>query len=211
MIFQIDAKKKTYFRFVGLYVLGVLTIVFMAISPTQGIGYGKGLYGTCQFGTCSITLSTSGTITPNITPGVSTTCTVVSDQVSVQTGASTGYTLQVSDSDSDTSLNRSGGGAITAISGTRSSPATLSSSKWGYRVDSIAGFGAGPTSAVSNVSVPSVQFAGIPALGSPDTVATTSSAAPVAQITPVWYGVCTDPSVPSGAYTDTVTYTALTN
>jgi hypothetical protein len=208
---QIDAKKKTYFRFVGLYILGVLAVVFMSISPTHGLGYGKGSYGTCQFGSCSITLSTSGTVTPNITPGSSTTCTVASDQVSVQTGASTGYTLQVNDSDTDTNLNRSGGGTIAATSGTRSSPATLAANKWGYRVDSIAGFGAGPTTPVSNVSSPSVQFAGVPALGSPDTIATTSSAATVAQITPVWYGVCSDTSIPSGVYTDTVVYTALTN
>lgn len=211
MKFSIDTRKSTYVRFLGFYIISLAVIALAVMTPTHGLTFGSGSYGTCQFGSCSITLTTSSTLTADITPGSSTTCTVVQDSVSVQTGASTGYTLQVNDADSDTSLNRSGGGSITAISGTQASPSTLTANTWGYRVDTLSGFGAGPTSAVSNASVPSVQFAGVPASGSPATIATKASATSGAEITPVWYGLCSDTSIPAGSYTDTVLYTALTN
>ncbi len=208
---SIDAHKKTFFRFLAIYVTSLTLITFATIFPAHGLTYGIGSYGTCQFSSCSITLSSSTTLAANITPGAGTTCTVVKDDVSVRTGSSTGYTLQVNDDDTDTSMNRSGGGAITAISGTQTSPSTLTANTWGYRVDSLSGFGAGPTSAVSNAAVPSVQFAAIPVSGSPDTIATKNSAASVAEVTSVWYGLCSDTSIPAGSYTDMVLYTALTN
>jgi hypothetical protein len=211
MKFSIDARKSTYFRFLGFYIVSLVIIALAVMMPVHGLTFGSGSYGTCQFGSCSITLTTSSSISADITPGSSTTCTIVKDTVSVDTGASTGYALQVNDANSDTSLNRSGGGSITAISGTPTSPATLTANTWGYRIDSLSGFGAGPTSAVSNTSVPSVQFAGVPASGSPVTIATKSSATSGAEITSVWYGLCSDTSIPAGSYSDTVLYTALTN
>ncbi|MDB5162795.1 MAG: exported protein of unknown function [Candidatus Saccharibacteria bacterium] len=211
MSLQIDAKKKTYFQFVGLYILAMFVFAVLMMSPAKGLTYGIGSYGTCEFGTCSITLTSSTTVVADITPGGSTTCTVAKDEVSVRTGSSTGYTLQVNDADTDTNLLRSGSGAIVAISGTRAAPVSLTANTWGYRVDSIAGFGAGPTTASSNTTVPSVQFAGVPVLGSPDTIAYKTVAAPIAEITPVWYGLCSDTSLPAGSYTDTVVYTAITN
>jgi len=103
-------------------------------------------------------------------------------------------------------------GSIAAASGTAASPVTLGMNKWGYRVDSLAGFGAGPTSSQNNGSVPSVSFAGVPASNqSPTQVASTSGPANPAATTTVWYGLCADSSVPSGGYSVTVTYTAVTN
>lgn len=211
MKLRLDAKKRTYFSFLGLYILGVLLITMAVMSPARGLPYGIGAYGTCQFGSCSITLTSSVSLSADITPSGAATCTVVKDDVSVRTGSSTGYTLQVSDSDTDTGLNKSGGGTIAATTGTRTAPSTLTANKWGYRIDNLAGFGAGPTSAASNVSIPAVQFAGMPVLGSADLIATKASAASVAEVTPVWYGLCLNTSIPTGSYTDTVIYTAITN
>jgi hypothetical protein len=208
---KIDAKKTTYFRFVGLYILGLLVMGLASIMPAEGLTYGVGSYGTCEFGTCSITLTSSTSVVADITPGGSTTCTVVKDEVTVRTGASTGYTLQLNDADGDTSLQRSGSGSINAIYGTPVSPSTLTANTWGYRVDDVAAFGAGPTAATSNTSIPSSAFAGVPLLGSPDTIKVKTSAAPVAEATPVWYGLCSDTSIPAGSYADTVVYTAITN
>ncbi len=208
---SVDTNKNPFLRVLFLYVFGLIIVGIISVLPVHGLPYGIGAYGTCQFGSCSITLTSSTTLAADITPGGSTTCTVVKDDVSVRTGASTGYTLQVNDNDTDTSLNRSGGGSIAATSGTRMSPATLTANTWGYRVDGIAGFGAGPTTAVSNAAIPSVQFAGVPVSGSPHVIAIKTSAASVAEITPVWYGLCSDTSIPAGSYSDTVVYTAITN
>ena len=208
---RVPIRRTSIVRFIGVYIIGVLSVGLFSLVPAQALPYGIGSYGTCEFGSCSITLTSSTTISANITPSGSTTCTVVKDTVSVRTGSSTGYTLQVNDADADTKLNRSGSGSINPTSGTRAAPTVLTANSWGYRVDGFAGFGAGPTSAVSNASIPSLQFAGMPALDSSDIIASKASAASVAEITPVWYGVCSDTTIPAGAYTDTVIYTALTN
>ena len=188
----------------------LLAIVSLAVS-VEALPYGRGAYGTCQFGSCSITLTSSTAIAATITPGGGTTCSVVKDNVSVRTGASTGYTLQVSDANADTNLLRSGGGTIAAVAGTKASPAQLAANKWGYRVDGVGGFGAGPTSAVTNSAVPMQQYAGMPVLASPDTLITSASAASTAVVTPVWYGICSNTSIPAGAYSNTIMYTAITN
>ena len=207
----VDVHHSTFIRIVGMYIVGVLLLLFAGSLQADAVLYGRGSYGTCQFGTCTITLTSSTTIAANVTPGGSTTCTVVKDEVSVRTGSSSGYSLQVNDADADTALNRSGGGAIAAVSGSRSSPVTLTANKWGYRVDGIAGFGAGPTTAASNVTVPALSFSAVPAFGSSDVIAIKTSAANVAEITPVWYGLCSNTSIPTGSYGNTVVYTAITN
>ncbi|MGV9001597.1 MAG: hypothetical protein ACOH18_01415 [Candidatus Saccharimonadaceae bacterium] len=208
---RISEQKSTFFRFLGLYIASILAIAFAMMTSAQGLPYGKGAYGKCQFSSCSITLTSSTSLAANVTPGGSTTCTVANDDVTVRTGSSTGYTLTVSDSDTTTSLDRSGGGSITTVSGTPASPTTLSANKWGYRVDGLAGFGAGPTSAVSNAAVPSEGYAAMPILGSPDTLKIKTSAATVAETTKVWYGICSNTSIPAGSYTNTVVYTAIIN
>jgi hypothetical protein len=103
-------------------------------------------------------------------------------------------------------------GSISASSGTSAAPTTLAMNTWGYRVDSVAGFGAGPTSAQSSGSVPGVSFAGVPPSNLAGTiVASSSGVANPAVSTTVWYGVCANSSVAAGSYSVVVTYTAVTN
>ncbi len=156
-----------------------------------------------------ISVTSSGTVTADITPTVSGAQTTSSDTVSVTTNDTAGYTLTLEDTNATTSLT-SGANNILATTGTQASPIALVSGRWGYRVDGVGGFGAGPTSSGSSTPIGSVTYAGVPANGSPNTLKTTSSTAN-ADITTVWYSVAANATQPTGVYTDIVVYTALTN
>ncbi|HSX30983.1 MAG TPA: hypothetical protein VLE99_03640 [Candidatus Saccharimonadales bacterium] len=194
----------------------VITLIFtgclsLIASPALAINYGKGTYGACQFGACSISLSTSGSVALNVTPTGSGSCTIQKDIVTVTTSNSSGYTLSLTNSSTNTAL-LNGANSLAASSGTQASPTALSANKWGYRVDGAGGFGAGPTNAQTNVSVPATTFAGVPASnGTPSTLATTNTSAGTGSATSVWYGVCANTNQPSGTYTTAVTYTAVAN
>ncbi len=156
-----------------------------------------------------ISMTTSTTVTVNITPTSGGAMSSNSDTVTVSTNAALGYTLQLSNG--DTTLNLvNGGNTIGAHAGTQGSPTTLANNSWGYRVDSVGGFGAGPTSSESNVASSTYTWAGTPSSASPNTIRNQSSNV-TNQTTTVWYGVMVDTSKPTGTYTDTVTYTATTN
>lgn len=188
----------------------LLTALFITHS-VSGINYSAGTYGSCTYGTCSISLTTSGSISVNVTPTAgTTTCTIASDTVTATTDSSTGYTVSLTDTDTSSTLN--GPVAIAATTGTPASPTVLTTNTWGYRVDSIAGFGAGPTTAVTGGAIPTVTFAGVPlSSGTPGVIRTTATADSGTVPTAVWYGVCANSSQQSGLYTDSVTYTALIN
>ena len=110
----------------------------------------------------TISISTSGTVTLNITPTASGSATSASDTVSVSTNNATGYTLQLADADATVTLTN-GGNTIAAASGTFAAPAALGVNTWGYRIDGAGTFGAGPTSAQSNVASLSGTWAAVPA------------------------------------------------
>lgn len=186
-------------------------IQFVSSISLWALPYGAGSYGTCQYNTCSIEVTTNGTVNFTMTPTVAGVYSTKSDDVTVSTNSSTGYTLSLGDSDTTTSLT-SGANNITASSGSQASPATLATNTWGYRVDGLSGFGAGPTSAQDNVSSSSYTFAGVPASDqTTHTIKTTSSAANPPDTTTVWYGVHVDTTKPGGTYIDQVTLTAVTN
>lgn len=198
-----------------LFIAALITICLtfaLSFHSVSGISYGSGTYGTCTYNTCSITLTTSGTIAANVTPAAGATrCSVAKDTVTATTDSSTGYTVTLNDTDTTNTLVGPSA-SISASAGTPASPVALAANTWGYRVDSIGGFGAGPTSAVTNGAVPSVTFAAVPlSSGTASTIRTTSTADGTAVATPVWYGVCANTSLTSGAYTDSVTYTAVIN
>jgi len=153
--------------------------------------------------------TTNGTVNANVLPSVSGAQTTSSDTVTISTNDTTGYTLKLEDANADTNLV-SGANNIAATTGTQGSPVALTAGKWGYRVDSLGGFGAGPTSAGTSTAIGAVTYAGVPANGSPNTLKTTSSTA-TNDTTTVWYSVAADTTQPVGTYTDIVTYTALTN
>jgi hypothetical protein len=197
-----------------LFLGGGLAIA--AGSVSADVPYGSGLYGACPYnnGSCSITVSTNGTVNLNVSPVTGGSCTVQSDSVSVLTDNINGYTLTVTTSTTNTNLVN-GSNNIAASSSTFASPGALSTGKWGYRVDSLGSFGSGPTTAQSNVSpasISSLTFAGMPASNlTPVQLANTSSIADPAQTTTVWYGVCASTSQPNGTYSTQVTYTGVIN
>lgn len=196
-----------------LVLWGVPILFLEAATGTilLALPYGSGTYDTCTYDTCGITLITSGTVNLAVTPTTSGVNTTAQDQATVSTDASTGYTLTFLDSDTNTSLVN-GANSIAASSGTQASPITLALNTWGYRVDGLAGFGAGPTSAQTNDPSATYTFAGIPASNqTAHTLKTTSSAANPPEVTNVWYGVRLDTTKPNGTYLDQVTYTAVTN
>lgn len=158
----------------------------------------------------SISMTTSGTVTLNVTPTASGSMTSSSDTVSVSTNNGSGYNLTLADSDATTTLV-SGGNSISADAGTQAAPsASLTNNSWGYRVDGLGGFGAGPTSAESNIASSAYKWAGVPASGAANTLKTTAATAS-GDTTTVWYGVKVDTTKPNGTYSDIVTYTATTN
>jgi len=188
-----------------------LIIIILTSHKVFGINYSAGTYGTCTYGTCSITLTTSGSVSADVTPAIGLTkCTVSNDVVTATTDSSTGYTVTLNDTDTSNSLN--GPSAISASSSTSSSPSVLTANTWGYRVDSIDGFGAGPTTSISSASTPALTFAGVPiSSGTPGLIRTTNTVDSGTVNTSVWYGVCANSSLQSGAYSDVVTYTAVIN
>lgn len=206
-------------RRLGLIARGAVAIFIVLLLASSGVRadttdtavYGAGDYGGCSYGSCTLTLTSDGATSVNVVPTPAGKCTVQKDAVSVLTNNTTGYTLTAKTSTGNNDMTGASA-SIAASSATPASPTILAMNTWGYRVDSLAGFGAGPTSAQSSGSVPSVTFAAVPASDeSPTAIASSTGAANPAQVTDVWYGVCADSSLPSDTYTTTVVYTAVTN
>jgi len=154
--------------------------------------------------------TSNGTVTANVTPTGAGAQTIASDTLTVSTNNTLGYTLQIADSDATTTLT-SGSDTIAASSGTQGTPVVQSANTWGYRVDSIGGFGAGPTSGQNSAAISgTIKFAGMPANSAPNTIKTTATTASN-DTTTVWYGVAANTSQPTGTYSDTITYTATAN
>jgi len=193
----------------GLLLMPIWGVV--SADTTDSTTYGSGNYGVCDYGSCTITLSSAATTNIDITPSGTSKCSVQSNAVSVTTDSATGYSLTMTTSGTNTSMTYLSNN-LTASSGTAASPTALATNTWGWRVDGLSGFGAGPTSSLASGAVPSVTFAGVPASnGTPSQLALTSAAANPAVVTTVWYGACASPTAAAGTYTATVTYTAVTN
>lgn len=155
-------------------------------------------------------LTTDGTVHVDVVPNGAGTQTVSNDTVTVSTNDPAGYMLQLGETSGSSNLV-SGGDTIPPSSGTQGTPVAMSVNTWGYRVDGVGGFGAGPTSSQSSTAISgSIKFAAVPATGSPNTIKTTSSAG-ANDTTSVWYGVAANTTQPNGTYTNSVTYTATAN
>ena len=187
---------------VSMFAIAFVPIVVSAASSTANTVINASI-------NAAINMTTSSTVTVSIIPTPGGSVSSSSDTVSVSTNNPLGYTLTLADNDTNTNLVN-GANNIAAHSGTQASPTTLGNNTWGYRVDGVGGFGAGPTSAETNNASSTSIWAGVPSSASPITLKTTSSTA-TNDITTVWYGVRATTTVPNGTYTDTVTYTATTN
>lgn len=154
--------------------------------------------------------TSNGTVTANVTPTGPGAQTIASDTLTVSTNDTLGYTLQLADSDATTTLT-SGANTIAASSGNQTTPVVQAVNTWGYRVDGVGGFGAGPTSGQSSAAISgTIKFAAMPANASPNTIKTTATTASN-DTTTVWYGVAANTTQPTGTYSDTITYTATAN
>ncbi|HEY4963346.1 MAG TPA: hypothetical protein VIH90_01485 [Candidatus Saccharimonadales bacterium] len=155
-------------------------------------------------------LTSNGTVNVNVVPTGSGAQTVASDTVTVSTNDSAGYVLQLAETGASGNLV-SGGNSITGSTGTQTTPAVMAVNTWGYRVDSLGGFGTGPTSGQTSTAISgTIKYAGVPATASPNTLKTTATTASN-DVTTVWYGVAANTTQPSGTYTNSVTYTATAN
>ena len=154
-------------------------------------------------------LTSSGTVNLDSTPTASGVQTIASDTITVSTNDAAGYTLKLNETAAASALT-SGSNTIPATAGTYAAPIAEAVNTWGYRVDSLGSFGAGPTSGVQNAAIGAAKFAAVPATASPQTLKTTATTA-TNDTTTVWYGVAVNTATPSGTYTNSVTYTAVAN
>lgn len=154
-----------------------------------------------------ISMTTSGTVAIALTPTTGGVVSSASDSVSVSTNNTTGYTLTMSDGDTNTNLV-SGANNIAAHAGTYAVPTALTGNSWGYAVAG-GNFTASYTAEMNNASS-TTKWAGVPESSSPQTLKTTAATAS-GDTTTVWYGVRATASQATGTYSDTITYTATTN
>lgn len=157
-----------------------------------------------------ISYSSGPTVTLGaITPTVGGLQSTNDDTVTANTNDSSGVTITMQENSATTTALVSGGNTIPTTSGTPASPIALTNDTWGWRMDSLAGFGTGPTSTISNAAPSALTFAAIPANGSPYTLSNTGGTGTTTDT--VWYSARVSTSQPSGSYTSTVTYTFSTN
>ena len=160
----------------------------------------------------TISITTSGTVTLNITPVSGGAQTSASDTVTVNTNHSAGYNLAVKDADANLNLVN-GGNTIAASSNTFAAGAALANNTWGWAVPSgTTGIGTNnfdaSYSVITNAASSTSKWTGITAS---DQVFKTTAAVETNDVTTVWYSAKADTSKPNGTYADTVTYTATTN
>lgn len=156
----------------------------------------------------TISMSTSGTVTLNVTPVSGGSQSTQTDTVTVSTNNSIGYLLTLADSDATTTLVK-GSDTLAAHTATQASPGALANNSWGYRVSGIGGFTTTNPTPGNNIS-DSTLYAGMPASGSANTIKSTSTTASN-DTTTVYYSVKADSTKPNGTYADVVTYTATVN
>jgi hypothetical protein len=200
-----------FFQKIKLKTLGAILLAFGLMFGVTGVVSAVTANTTINSTISSvISISSTGTVTLNVLPTGAGAQTIGSDTVTVSTNDILGYTLTLASSSASTPLT-SGGNTIPGSSGTQASPTVQSANTWGYCVPSIGGFSTFcPSGTASSQAIGSNKFAGVPASGSANTIATTATTASGATTT-VWYAVAADTTTPTGTYTNTVTYTATAN
>src|SRR5687768_17022574 len=113
-----------------IWLMPLVVLLLFSGGMVRALPYSSGKYGACQYGSCDIILTSSGTVNLTVTPTTAGVYSTMSDDVEVETHSSTGYTLTMNDSDTNTNLV-SGGNTISRTSGTQGSPVILSANTWG--------------------------------------------------------------------------------
>ena len=106
----------------------------------------------------TITITATPTLDINLDPTGTSVTSTGSTTVTVNTNSTLGYNLTLSTSSAVTTLAK-GGDTLAATSGTYAVPAVLGLNTWGYRVDGLGTFGAGPTSVLNSVASSALNFA----------------------------------------------------
>lgn len=186
-------------------------MMLLAAPYVMASPYGRGTYGTCDYNDgCSISVSTSGEVELEINPTWEGVHNIYKDDVEVTTNSSLGYSLTLNAPSSSDNTLAGDADSITACSGTFSTPDYLGMNQWGFRIDGVGGFGAGPTVEVQNEAVSPLKFAGVPTQTSPVEIKETDTSAPTGDVTTVWYGIRVDDTIEAEVYTGAVVYTAVT-
>lgn len=129
--------------------------------------------------------------------------------VTVSTNNATGYNLKIAMNTADQTLKK-GGDSIAAHTGNFTTPTALAVNAWGYRVENVGGFQAGNMTPQTDQDNLAGLFAAVPASTAGDTIKN-HNAAVQSHNTDVLFGAKVDATKPSGAYTGTVTFTAVNN
>ena len=158
----------------------------------------------------TITVNSGASVALNVSPASGAAVSTASNTVTVVTNNSTGYDLTLSTTGTERNLVK-GSDTIAAHSGTWASPSTLATNTWGYRIDSAGTFGSGPTSVLNSAASSSQTWAGVPASTSAQNIKTSSTnTSGGGDVVTVWYAMSADATKPSGNYTNSVVYTAVT-
>lgn len=166
----------------------------------------------------NITDGNSGTTTiPAITPTSAGRMSAATDSLAVTSNDSAGYKVTIQMTGSTNTLN-SGGNSIAAAIGTTTTPAVLSANSWGFCVPSNSGNGSYTTvfgtcdGSLSSAAISSNTYAAVPkSTDTPFILFNTASSSVGNYNTVVTFAAAVDNSTPSGTYTGTVVFTAVTN
>lgn len=158
----------------------------------------------------TITVNSGASVALNVAPSSGAAVSTASNTVTVTTNNATGYDLTLSTTGAERDLVK-GSDHIAAHTGTWASPSTLATNSWGYRIDNAGTFGAGPTTVLNSAASSSQTWAGVPASGSAQNIKTSSTnTSGAGDDVTVWYAMSADATKPSGNYTNSVVYTAVT-
>jgi hypothetical protein len=185
--------------------LAVATLPFLASADTQTSNTNVDL----TINSVMITYTSGPTVTlAAINPTAGGRQSTNDDTVTGDTNDSAGFSVTLQETSATSTALISGANTIATSAGTPAAPVTLAADTWGWRMDSVAGFGAGPTSALSSAAPSALKYAAIPANGSPYQIEATSGTGSAS--VSVWYSADVDTAQPTGAYSTTVTYTFQT-
>jgi hypothetical protein len=185
-----------------LLAVGTLAVL---ISPLAAAANTATTTITAQLNSTISSFTTSSAITLGpFTPIVGGTQASASDTITVSTNAAAGYSLTLQSNTAGVTLVN-GANTIATSAATPASPTTLANNTWGWREDTLSGFGAGPTNA-GNAN--SATYAAFPATGAPVTLLARGAGPYVSDVQTIWYSVKADTSKPNGNYVNTALYTA---
>jgi len=188
----------------GVAAIALSPVLVSAASDTENTTVNAVIAST-------ISMTTSGTVTLNITPVSGGSQTSASDTVTVNSNNAAGYTLAIKDADATLELEN-GANIIAASSNTFAAAAALANNTWGWAVpDTTTGIGANnfdtTYSVLTNVASSSTTWTGITAT---DQIFKSTTTVASNDVATVWYSAKADTSKPNGTYADIVTYTATT-